>query len=63
MIAITLIAMGKDIGAEMSLRQFNHLVSDYHSFFDCVNLGDFLIKDVLWRAHNSESCQRFKSHT
>jgi len=63
MIAITLIAMGEDIGAEMSLRQFNHLVSDYHSFCDCVNLGDFLIKDVLWRAHNSESCQRFKSHT
>ena len=30
-IAIALIAMGEDIGAEMSLRQFNHLVSDYHS--------------------------------
>lgn len=29
-IAIALIAMGEDIGAEMSLRQFNHLVSDYH---------------------------------
>jgi 26S proteasome regulatory subunit N1 len=27
-IAIALIAMGEDIGAEMSLRQFNHLVSD-----------------------------------
>jgi 26S proteasome regulatory subunit N1 len=26
-IAIALIAMGEDIGAEMSLRQFNHLVS------------------------------------
>lgn len=25
-IAIALIAMGEDIGAEMSLRQFNHLV-------------------------------------
>ena len=35
-IAIALIAMGEDIGAEMSLRQFNHLVSDYHSFFYCV---------------------------
>jgi 26S proteasome regulatory subunit N1 len=28
-IAIALIAMGEDIGAEMSLRQFNHLVSDH----------------------------------
>ena len=46
-IAITPIAMGKDIGAEMSLRQFNHLVSDYHSFFDCVDLGVFPIKDAL----------------
>ena len=27
-IGIALIAMGEDIGAEMSLRQFNHLVSD-----------------------------------
>ena len=26
-IAIALIAMGEDIGGEMSLRQFNHLVS------------------------------------
>jgi len=26
-IAIALIAMGEDIGADMSLRQFNHLVS------------------------------------
>jgi hypothetical protein len=67
-IAIALIAMGEDIGAEMSLRQFNHLVSDYHSFFDCVDLGVFLIKDAVWRTHNSESCstrywpcQRFKS--
>jgi 26S proteasome regulatory subunit N1 len=51
-IAIALIAMGEDIGAEMSLRQFNHLVSDYHSFLDCVNLGVFLIKDALWRTHN-----------
>ena len=42
-IAIALIAMGEDIGAEMSLRQFNHLVSDYYPFFDCycVNLGVF----------------------
>jgi len=28
-IAIALIAMGEDIGAEMSLRQFNHLVSRF----------------------------------
>ena len=27
-IGIALIAMGEDIGAEMSLRQFNHLVGD-----------------------------------
>ena len=32
-IAIALIAMGEDIGAEMSLRQFNHLVSDVILFF------------------------------
>jgi len=32
-IAIARIVMGKDIGAEMSLRQFNHLVSDYNLFF------------------------------
>jgi hypothetical protein len=37
-IAIALIVMGEDIGAEMSLRQFNHLVSDYNSFFYSVNL-------------------------
>jgi hypothetical protein len=69
-IAITLIAMCKDIGTEMSLRQFNHLVSDYHLFFglEHVNLGVFLNKDALWRTHNSESRstrywprQRFKS--
>ena len=28
--------LGEDIGAEMSLRQFN-LVSDYHPFFNCIN--------------------------
>ena len=43
-ITITLIAMGEDIGAEMSLRQFNHLVSDYHLFFYCANLEVCLIK-------------------
>jgi hypothetical protein len=43
-IAIALIAMGEDIGAEMSLWQFNHLVSDYHLFFYCANLEVFLIK-------------------
>jgi 26S proteasome regulatory subunit N1 len=45
-IALRLIAMGEDIGAdsEMSLHQFNHLVSGYRSFFDCVNRGVFLIK-------------------
>jgi 26S proteasome regulatory subunit N1 len=43
-IAIARIVMGEDIGAEMSLRQFNHLVSDYHLFFYCANLGVFLIK-------------------
>lgn len=33
-LAVALIAMGEDIGAEMSLRQFNHLVSaDYSVFF------------------------------
>ena len=47
-IAIALIAMGEDIGAEMSLRQFNHLVSVYYSFFYFVNLGVFLMKDALW---------------
>lgn len=31
-IGIALIAMGEDIGAEMSLRQFNHLVGDMDDF-------------------------------
>jgi hypothetical protein len=54
---IALIAMGEeDIGVEMSFRQFNRLVSDIiHSFFDCANDGVSLIKDALWRTHNSES--------
>jgi 26S proteasome regulatory subunit N1 len=43
-IRVALIAMGEDIGAEMSLRQFNHLVSDYRLFLYCANLGVFLIK-------------------
>ena len=32
-LGVALIAMGEDIGAEMSIRQFNHLVS--HSFPKC----------------------------
>lgn len=28
-IGIALVAMGEDVGAEMSLRQFNHLVRDF----------------------------------
>jgi 26S proteasome regulatory subunit N1 len=57
-IAIALIAMGEDIGAEMSLRQFNHLVSNCNTFLSChcVYFGVFLNKDALWRTHNSKSC-------
>ena len=33
-LGIALVAMGEEIGAEMTLRQFNHLVSD-HSFGVC----------------------------
>lgn len=58
-IAIALIAMGEDIGAE--------IVSDYHSFLECVNQS-FLIKDALQQTHNLKSRstrywprQRFKS--
>jgi 26S proteasome regulatory subunit N1 len=40
-IAIALIAMGGNIGAEMFLRQFNHLVSDYHLFFIVLTLQSF----------------------
>jgi 26S proteasome regulatory subunit N1 len=55
-IVIALNVIGKDIGAEMSLRQFNYLVSYYYSFFDdCVNL-EFLIKDAIWRTHNLKNC-------
>jgi 26S proteasome regulatory subunit N1 len=43
-IAIALIAMGEDIGAETSLWQFNRLVSGYHLFFYCADLGVILIK-------------------
>ena len=34
-IGIALIAMGEDIGAEMSLRQFNHLVGNVGHDFEC----------------------------
>lgn len=30
-IGIALVAMGEDVGAEMSLRQFNHLVSELYA--------------------------------
>ena len=64
-IGIALIAMGEDIGAEMSLRQFNHLVR--------ITMDSFLARltlvlDALRRACYSESCslghrsrQRLKS--
>jgi 26S proteasome regulatory subunit N1 len=29
-LGIALVAMGEDVGAEMSIRQFNHLVSHFH---------------------------------
>lgn len=31
-IGVALIAMGEDVGAEMAIRQFNHLVSDIHKY-------------------------------
>jgi len=37
-IAISLIAMGEDIGAEMALRQFNHLVSPFCTCFAALTL-------------------------
>jgi 26S proteasome regulatory subunit N1 len=37
-LAVSLIAMGEDIGAEMSLRQFNHLVSFPRSHFQSLAL-------------------------
>jgi len=37
-IAISLIAMGEDIGAEMALRQFNHLVSPFCTYFATLTL-------------------------
>jgi 26S proteasome regulatory subunit N1 len=44
-IAIALIAMGEDIGAEMSLRQFNHLVS---RFSEIVVVPFNCSVDALW---------------
>lgn len=41
-IAIALIAMGEEIGAEMSLRQFNHLVR-INSQMHCVFMPNFLL--------------------
>ena len=46
-IAIALIAMGEDIGAEMSLRQFNHLVSVV-VFMSQLDAESFNLADALW---------------
>jgi 26S proteasome regulatory subunit N1 len=51
-LGISLVAMGEDIGAEMSLRQFNHLVRMVLSVIahtmelKCINT------DALWRSRN-----------
>ena len=49
---VALIAKGEDIGTEMSLWQFNHLVSDYHTFFYSVNLSSKMLygEPTIWIA-------------
>ena len=65
-IGIALVAMGEEIGSEMSLRQFNHLVCcpSLHGSIPCLQS----LLDALRRANNPESrpscpwsCQRVKS--
>lgn len=48
-IGIALVAIGEDVGAEMALRQFNHLVSLCDEPQACVG-SDFSCEDALWRA-------------
>ena len=58
-IGIAVIAMGEDIGAKMSLRQFNHLVGDVGSRDPECSL---MHVDALRRTYDSESrpsCSRF----
>jgi hypothetical protein len=69
-IGIALIAMGEDIGAEMSLRQFNHLVSDVCARDSGYSLTERRGADALRRTYDSEGCspgarpdQRFKPPT
>jgi 26S proteasome regulatory subunit N1 len=69
-LAISLIAMGEEIGAEMSLRQFNHLVSLlFWVIQERVKLTSNEL-DALWRtcdpksrSSSYRSRQRFKSPT
>jgi 26S proteasome regulatory subunit N1 len=55
-IGIALIAMGEDVGADMSLRQFDHLVFST-LLTDRQSLTMFLLlADALWRACHSKIC-------
>jgi hypothetical protein len=45
-LAISLIAMGEEIGAEMALRQFNHLVSQSSMLFSLIFKLE--TSDALW---------------
>lgn len=54
-LAISLIAMGEEIGAEMALRQFNHLVSIWKRHATLAgSLSIFFHLDALWRTHHSK---------
>ena len=53
-IGIALIAMGEDVGAEMALRQFNHLVRiQIHRIYTSSHAR---VIDALRYPHNSQMC-------
>ena|ERR1700683_5496364 len=50
-LGIALISMGEDIGAKMSMRQFNHLIIHFNSLYSC-----FGLTDALWQSHYPQNC-------
>ncbi len=52
-IGIALVAMGEEIGSEMSLRQFNHLVRSLAILH--LNISLTFVADALRRADNPQS--------
>jgi hypothetical protein len=53
-IGIAVVAMGEDIGSEMSLRQFNHLVCA-PVYEHCFTSTEYCGLDAIWRTCHSQS--------